>query len=164
MLGELRSRATRPTCTRSATTCCSGSARTSTQQGPSRWARRSRSSTSPTSSTRRASHQSTLGQGWSEAESDHHAFLYWPATNLVVIPFGQQAVALRVSRAAGLTELGRIVHNQARQSQLPQIDRSLVVGSALFTVSSAGTASNRLTGLGNLGWAPFPPPVPVPFP
>ena len=108
----------------------------------------------------------TLGQGWSLAESDHHAFLYWPATNLVVVPFGQQAVALRVSRAAGIAELGRIVHNQVHQSQLPQIDRSLVVGSALLTVSSAGAASNRITGLANLGWAPFPPaaPVPVPFP
>jgi hypothetical protein len=109
-------------------------------------------------------HQLTLGQGWSLAESDHHAFLYWPATNLVVVPFGQQAVALRVSRAAGITELGRIVHSQARQSQLPQIDRSLVVGSALLTVSSAGAASNRLTGLANLGWAAFPPPAPAPVP
>ena len=61
-------------------------------------------------------------------------------------------------------ELGRIVHNQARQSQLPQIDRSLVVGNALLTVSSAGVASNRLTGLANLGWAPFPPPAPAPVP
>jgi hypothetical protein len=31
--------------------------------------------------------------GWSEAENDHHAFLYWPATGLVVVP---------VSRSGGL--------------------------------------------------------------
>jgi len=105
----------------------------------------------------------TLGQGWSAAESDHHAFLYWPATSLVVVPFGQQAVAMHVSRA-GIDELGRIVHTRARQSQLPQIDRSVVVGKALFTVSSGGVAANGLTGLGELGWAAFPAPAPGPQP
>jgi uncharacterized secreted protein with C-terminal beta-propeller domain len=109
-------------------------------------------------------YETTLGQGWSQAESDHHAFLYWPATGLVVVPFGQQAVAMHVSRTAGISELGRIVHDQARQSQLPQIDRSLVVGNALFTVSSAGVASNRLTSLASLGWAAFPTPAPAPTP
>ena len=106
----------------------------------------------------------TLGQGWSLAESDHHAFLYWPQTNLAVVPFGQQAVAMRVSRAAGIVELGRIVHSQARESQLPQIDRSLVAGDALLTVSSAGVAANGLSGLANLGWAPFPSTTPAPTP
>ena len=46
--------ATRPTCTRSATTCCSGSGRTSART-TSRPARSSRSSTSPTYATRRGS-------------------------------------------------------------------------------------------------------------
>jgi len=109
----------------------------------------------------------TLGQGWSAAESDHHAFLYWPATGLVVVPFGQQAVAMHVSRG-GIGELGRIVHDRARQSVLPQIDRSVVVRNALLTVSSAGLASNALSTLAPLGWAAFPPgatvPTPVPLP
>jgi uncharacterized secreted protein with C-terminal beta-propeller domain len=109
-------------------------------------------------------HQATLGQGWSQAETDHHAFLYWPTTGLVVVPFGQQAVAMHISRAAGISELGRVVHDQARQSQLPQIDRSLVVGNNLLTVSSAGVASNRLTSLASLGWAAFPSPTPAPTP
>ena len=96
---------------------------------------------------------------------DHHAFLYWPATGLVVVPFGQQAVAMHVSRKAGIDELGRIVHVQARQAQLPQIDRSVVVGQALFTISSAGVASNGLTSLDPLGWQAFPtPPAPKPVP
>jgi uncharacterized secreted protein with C-terminal beta-propeller domain len=108
--------------------------------------------------------QAKLGQGWSLAESDHHAFLYWPASNLVVVPFGQQAVAFRVSRAS-ITELGRIAHTDARRSQLPQIDRSVVAGSALFTVSSGGVAANKLTNLAGLGWAAFPPAAaPVPRP
>ena len=40
-----------------------------------------------------------LGQGWSEAEHDHHAFLFWPRTGLVMIPFEQRAVGFRVGRS-----------------------------------------------------------------
>ncbi len=107
--------------------------------------------------------EATLGQGWSAAESDHHAFLYWPQTGLVVVPFGQQAVAMHVSKS-GIDELGRIVHVKAREAQLPQIDRSVVVGNALFTISSGGVASNGLTSLDSLGWAAFPAPAPTPVP
>jgi uncharacterized secreted protein with C-terminal beta-propeller domain len=109
-------------------------------------------------------YRATLGQGWSKAESEHHAFLYWPATGLVVVPFGQQAVAMRVSRSGGISELGRIFHGRARQSELPQVDRSIVVRNALLTVSSAGVASNGLASLADLGWAAFPPPAPRPVP
>ena len=108
--------------------------------------------------------QAALGQGWSAAESDHHAFLYWAPTGLVVVPFGQQAVAMKVSRSAGISELGRIVHTQATQSYLPQIERSVVVRGSLLTVSSAGVASNGLTSLAPVGWAAFPAPAPTPVP
>ena len=107
--------------------------------------------------------EADLGQGWSAAESDHHAFLYWPQTGLVVVPFGQQAVALHVSKS-GIDELGRIAHTKARVAQLPQIDRSVVVGPALFTISSGGVASNDLTSLASLGWQAFPAPAPTPLP
>ena len=52
-------------------------------------------------------HTEHVGLGWSEAESDHHAFLYWPRTGLVVIPFEQRAVGYRVSRARGIDALGQ---------------------------------------------------------
>jgi uncharacterized secreted protein with C-terminal beta-propeller domain len=113
-------------------------------------------------------YRSALGQGWSAAESDHHAFLYWPATGLVVVPFGQQAVGMRVSRTTGITELGRIVQTEANLSSLPQINRSVVVGSSLLTVSDAGVKASGLSSLASLGWAgfptPTPPPVPLPYP
>jgi uncharacterized secreted protein with C-terminal beta-propeller domain len=99
--------------------------------------------------------EARLGQGWSAAESDHHAFLYWPATGVVVVPFGQQAVAMHVGRS-GIRELGRVNHSRSRQSQLPQIDRSVVVGRGLFTISSGGVAANDLSTLVSLGWAAFP--------
>jgi uncharacterized secreted protein with C-terminal beta-propeller domain len=105
----------------------------------------------------------SLGQGWSAAEQDHHAFLYWPATNLVVVPFGQQAVALKVTQG-GISELGRIVQSQANQSELPQIERSVVDRSSLLTVSDSGVAANSLSSLASLGWAQFPTPAPTPVP
>jgi uncharacterized secreted protein with C-terminal beta-propeller domain len=108
----------------------------------------------------RAAHAS-LGPGWSAAESDHHAFLYWPATSLAVVPFGQQAVVMHVARS-GIRELGRIVQARAHDSQLPQIDRSVVVGAQLLTVSSAGIAANGLTRLAPLDWQAFPTPKPAP--
>jgi uncharacterized secreted protein with C-terminal beta-propeller domain len=100
----------------------------------------------------------SVGPGWSEAESDHHAFLYWPRTGLVVIPFDQGAAAFRVGRA-GVAQLGRI-----RQPGAGTIRRSLVVGDSVVTVSDAGVAANSLSTLAEQGWAAFPavPPTPLP--
>ncbi len=108
----------------------------------------------------------SLGPGWSEAESDHHAFLFWPRTGLLVIPFNQQAVGYRVSRAGGIDPVGNI-------SQSGVIRRSLVAGPSVFTVSDAGVASNSLGTLSSQGFAAFPQtvtpppsggPVPLPVP
>jgi uncharacterized secreted protein with C-terminal beta-propeller domain len=102
----------------------------------------------------------SLGPGWSQAEADHHAFLYWPRTGLVVLPFQQEAAAFRVARASRINELGRIHHPAAGS-----ILRSLVVGDSLLTVSSAGVESNDLATLANEGWAAFPAaPSPEPVP
>jgi len=105
----------------------------------------------------------SLGQGWSAAESDHHAFLYWPATGLVMVPFGQQAVAMHVSKS-GIDELGRIVQTDANSSSLPEILRSLVVRGSVLTVSAQGVKANDLKTLANVGWAGFPTPQPTPIP
>ena len=110
----------------------------------------------------RVAHYS-LGQGWSSAESDHHAFLYWPQTNLVVVPFGQQAVGMKVTKT-GISELGRIAQLESNQSYLPTIDRALVVSGDLLTVSSAGVKSSLLSTLANAGWVAFPQPQPQPVP
>ena len=70
-------------------------------------------------------HKQHLGQGWSEAESDHHAFLYWPRTGLVVVPFELRAAGYRVGRARGVDPVG-----QRRARERPPIRRSLVVGAS----------------------------------
>jgi uncharacterized secreted protein with C-terminal beta-propeller domain len=110
----------------------------------------------------RVAHAS-LGTGWSAAESDHHAFLYWPATKLVMVPFGQQAVGMRVS-SNSIDELGRVIQTDSRSSYLPQIDRALVVRGDVLTVSSAGVKASTLSSLADDGWAAFPAAAPTPVP
>jgi uncharacterized secreted protein with C-terminal beta-propeller domain len=104
-------------------------------------------------------HSQPLGPGWSEAESDHHAFLFWPKTGLVVIPFEQRAVGYRVSRARGISSVGTIDHEAGKLAFTPGIRRSLVVRNAVLTVSDAGVKSSSLATLAELGWAAFPPPA-----
>ena len=87
-------------------------------------------------------HTEHLGRGWSEAEHDHHAFLFWPRTGLVMIPFEQRAVGFRVGRARGIDPLGRVEHD----AQWP-IRRSVVVGDGVLTVSENGVKESSLATL-----------------
>ena len=104
-------------------------------------------------------HKASLGQGWSEAESDHHAFLFWPRTGLVVLPFEQRAVGFRVSRARGIDAVGRIDHERGKLDWTPGVRRSLVVRDSVLTVSDSGVKSSSLATLAERGWAAFPPPA-----
>jgi hypothetical protein len=115
-------------------------------------------------------HQKVLGLGNSEAEHDHHAFLYWPKTGLVTVPvqtyspeLAEQsfvgAMGFRVGRQRGIDELGRVTHGE-KPSQYP-IRRSLVVGDELYTVSDLGVQGSSLTTFAELGWAGFPQPKAV---
>jgi hypothetical protein len=106
----------------------------------------------------------SLGAGWSEAQFDHHAFLYWPRTGLAVLPFDQKAVGIRVGRTRGVEQLGSVVHGAGNLPGPPQIRRSLVAGGSLLTVSDAGVKASTLDTLGDRGWAAFPPPPPGPVP
>jgi hypothetical protein len=107
-----------------------------------------------------------LGDGSSStAEYDHHAFLYWPKTKLALVPlaiystpkFFSGAIGFTVDPKAGIDELGRIAHPQPEGwSYSPPIDRSVVVGNRVLTVSIAGAASNDLNSLGAAGFVAFP--------
>ena len=130
--------------------------------------------------------------GHSEAEFDPHAFLYWPATSLLVIPVqlpssvvpqatptgsgvpggpvqggpvqgspvysaASEAVVLHVS-AQGFAQVGTITHPiTSFYPAAPQIRRSLIIGSALWTMSDAGLKANDSTTLTPLAWVPFSP-------
>jgi uncharacterized secreted protein with C-terminal beta-propeller domain len=108
--------------------------------------------------------QTTFPDSWSEAESDHHAFLYWAPTGLAVIPVssaspaGQvslEAAGLFVSREAGITRVRRIAHPDD-PSGLSAIRRSVVVGDALYTLSSRGVLVSELTSLVERSFVAFP--------
>jgi Beta propeller domain len=116
--------------------------------------------------TRLAQHH--IEYGSSEAEFDPHAFLWWPDDRLVVIPMTvydwsrdveeppqSTALVLRVEDA-GITELGRISQPTAPSWDYPgQIQRSLVIGDTLWTVSDLGLQANSLSTLDQTGWIAF---------
>jgi beta propeller domain-containing protein len=101
-----------------------------------------------------------LGAGSSEVEYDHHAFLFWPATGLAVVPVQISAeaspgmpfvgaVGFRIGRT-GLTQLGRIAHPGA-----VQVRRSVVIGNRLYTVSEGGVKASAVATLADVAWVPF---------
>jgi uncharacterized secreted protein with C-terminal beta-propeller domain len=109
--------------------------------------------------------EATLGQGWSEATSDFHAFLFWPKTSLLVVPFQQQALGFTVNRAAGIKQVGSVTHQNGSLAYAPAIHRSAVIGDSVVTVSDAGLESSSLSALVGQGWVSFPAaPQPVPQP
>ncbi len=120
-------------------------------------------------------HHLRLGDGFSEAEWDHHAFLYDAATGSVVLPLESQivretgldewwsgAVLLRAGRG-GIEQLRTLTH-AAPPDPLwgpgwpVSIRRSLVLGETLYTLSEAGVLATSLGTLADVGWAPFPAP------
>ena len=103
-------------------------------------------------------HSQTLGESTSSAaEYDHHAFLYWPATKLTVVPVSAYkpeeqfngAVGFRVDREKGISELGRAQHDGGI------IVRSLVAHGKLLTVSDRGVLASTLDTLAPVSFAPF---------
>jgi hypothetical protein len=100
----------------------------------------------------------TLGTfGSSEAESDHHAFLFWPPAGLAVIPvqlteangaWFTGAIGFGIDRA-GITERGRITHGSAGAT-VP-VRRSLIIGDRLYTLSDGELLASRLDTLAPAG-------------
>ena len=98
-----------------------------------------------------------LASGFSNAnvEFDTHAFLWWPRTDTAVLPVGgatgSAAVGLRIRKPGGIDEIGRITHEGGAFVQ-----RSLIVGDRLYTLSDVGVASNALSTFAPLGFLAFP--------
>jgi uncharacterized secreted protein with C-terminal beta-propeller domain len=106
----------------------------------------------------------SLAGSSSSAEFDPHAFLFWKPANLAVIPLDSYtpggsfsgAVGFQVG-AASIAEAGRITHPpDPGDTFTPTIGRSLVIGDALYTLSYAGLAANRLDTLASLSFTAFP--------
>jgi hypothetical protein len=88
------------------------------------------------------------GSGHSTAEFDPHAFLFWPATGLMVVPIRAGALALRVTGNA-LQKAGDL------DPKGGALLRSLVVGTTLWTVTTGGLAAADLGSLTEQAWLPY---------
>ena len=105
-----------------------------------------------------------FGNGSSDAEFDHHAFLWWAPTSLAVLPLWlapsspdgadafMGAIGLRVTRDA-IAEIGRVRHGDG--DQVSPVGRSLVVGDRLYTLSFIGLQASRLDTLAPIATVPF---------
>ncbi|MBB5113899.1 beta-propeller domain-containing protein [Micromonospora echinospora] len=117
--------------------------------------------------------QHHVAGGWSEAEHDPHAFLYWPPERLMVIPVRQPGVdtdrpdgtkrppsggvlALRLGDK-GFTVAGAVDHpgSVADGGEWVAIRRSLMIDGVLWTVSEAGLKATALSGMTTLAWVPL---------
>jgi hypothetical protein len=118
-----------------------------------------------------------IGSGSSSRVTyDHHAFLFWPATSLAVLPVQMNPVQIVCLRAPctppstgdqftgaigykvtsdGISEVGRVTHDSANGAT-PAIERSVVVGDRLFTVSTGGVLASSLSTLARQAFVPFP--------
>ena len=96
----------------------------------------------------------TVPSTWSMAEFDAHAFLYWPPSGLTVLPLGgageNGALALSVT-PSGVRRLGHV----AQPKSAGAIQRALVVGGTLWTLTPAGLQASDLTSLAQTAWLPF---------
>lgn len=100
----------------------------------------------------------------SEAEWDHHAFLFWEPKGLLVVPintwggelgeqfFGAMAVTLH---GDDLQETGTLSHAGPGREWESGIRRSLVIGDGLYTVSELGVQAADLETLDEIAWIPF---------
>jgi hypothetical protein len=116
----------------------------------------------PAAPTKVAGHH--LPGASSEVEFDPHAFLYWPARDLVVLPVtGSGAAGREVQATGGLlvlrlgdgafSALGTVRHDGSAYD--PGIRRALVIGDDLWTVSAVGVQVSRIDGLARQAWVPF---------
>lgn len=111
----------------------------------------------------------TLGEGTSsQAEYDHHAFLYWDG--LAVIPVQEWswdgksedvfmgALGVQVDDSGNLTELDRIVHPGGEDKDWDyraQIARTVVIDDSVYTISPKGLMKSTLDTLDTEAWLEF---------
>jgi hypothetical protein len=92
--------------------------------------------------------QHKVPRAYSEAENDPHAFLYWPAAKLLVVPLNDEALLLRVE-GDKLTELNRLSQREA------PIRRSLVIGETRRTIAHGSVMASTLDGNQRLATIPL---------
>ena len=106
---------------------------------------------------------------YSSIEQNHHAFLYWPAKNLLSIPVehtydasvedgpGGATELFEVTAADGFDHLDSIRH-PSTSGYTPAIHNTVVVSEVLYTLSDDGLMASDLDGsfgILPIKWLPF---------
>ncbi len=107
---------------------------------------------------RRTAH-TVIASSSSMVEFDPHAFLYWAATGSVVIPVStyqgrQEAIEFRVSGGT-ISKVGTIRH--PGNGRYAPMERAFVVGTNLWTLSTAGLMASNIDTLRQVAWVPLTP-------
>ena len=117
----------------------------------------------------------TFEDAYSDAEWDHHAFLWWAPEKISVLPlqrwswdertgnedYFSGAAVLKISPQR-VKQVGEIRHPGFTEDECEDcgkwsapITRSLVIGDTLFTFSEAGALASDLDSLKDITWMPF---------
>jgi hypothetical protein len=104
----------------------------------------------------------------SAAEYDPHALLWWPQSDLLVLPVdnysgdgpSSAAQVWSVSSSGSLSLVGAISQPQPSGTSgdygYPEIQRAAVVGDDIYTISEQGIMASDLSSLARVAWMPFP--------
>jgi uncharacterized secreted protein with C-terminal beta-propeller domain len=105
-----------------------------------------------------------LGNGASSAaEYDPHALLWWPASDLLVLPVDSNsgngpdssADVWSISASGALRQLGSLSQPGRSQAGYPEIERAVVVGGDLYTLSEQGVMVSNMSSLTQVAWLAY---------
>ena len=82
-----------------------------------------------------------------QVEYDQHAFLHWPATGLTVLPDSDGKALVLTVKDDAITRTGAVKHPGNAH-----IQRSLVIGDTLWTVSAEGAKVDDAATLAQRSW------------
>ncbi len=108
--------------------------------------------------------QQQLGNGASSAaEYDPHALLWWPQSKLLVLPVNDYsgsgpssaADVWTVGSSGTLDQVGTLAQPGSSESGYPEIERAVIVGNDIFTLSEQGLMVNDISSLSQVAWLPY---------
>ncbi len=106
-----------------------------------------------------------LGSGASSAaEYDPHALLWWPASGLLVLPVdnysghgaSSAADVWAVTPSGTLRQLGALSQPASGSNGYPEIERAVVVGGDIYTISEQGVMESDMSSLSQVAWLAYP--------
>jgi uncharacterized secreted protein with C-terminal beta-propeller domain len=104
-----------------------------------------------------------LGGATSAAEYDPHALLWWPAADLLVLPVddyssngaSSSAGVWTVGSSGTLRQVGALSQPVSSQEGYPEIERSVVVGGDIYTLSEQGVMVSDMSSLSRVAWLAY---------